>query len=142
MKWIFLYSRYILLFIVIISATALTAVSYALSNSARSFGSCVSEARGERAISADLMISLVETYCSALGEDASVSVIISSRKNIDKDRVAVFKYDPAREDIAPSISVRGSDIFLSISEISTVIDKKMNYGSYHIIYDIKKIDFP
>jgi hypothetical protein len=122
------------------SLAVLVAASHALSNPLPSLGACVSQPRGKHAISAELVVSLVETYCSSLGEDAAVSVTVSMKTG--KDKSVIFKYDPARDEILPSISVRGNSIIVSIAEISTIIDRRERFGPYRIIYNIGKIDYP
>ena len=102
--------------------------------------SCTSEAEGKYAISAHLVVSVVYTSCKMLASYDSVSVTLSNVSG--KNETEIFDYDPGEAELAPDVSMRGSYIVVSISDVTSIRYQAKSYGKNPIIYNIGKIDYP
>ena len=105
-----------------------------------SLASCASEPEGKYAISSDLVVSVVYTSCKVLASEEFVSVAVSNVSG--KYREEIFNFDPGETELVPVVSMRGNSIFVSISEVSSIIYQAKSYGKHPIIDNIGKIYYP
>jgi hypothetical protein len=84
---------------------------------------------------------IIETDCSTLGEDASVSIYASL---VGQKRAALlFKYGPAGIDPYPSIAVTDQgNVSISVSVVSDVILQRFEWRSVSVDYHIGRVISP
>jgi hypothetical protein len=101
---------------------------------------CITEVRREIHLPSGLKFSIVETDCSTLGEDASVSIYGLNEAH-GSDRTLLFKYGPDSDQVS-AIEITGEDgILMSIPSVSDVILMKTLWMDRLIKYNIGHIDY-
>ena len=96
---------------------------------------CITEVRREIYLPSGLQFSIVETDCSTLGEDASVSIYGLNEAD-GAGRTLLFKYGPASDQVS-AIEITGEDgILISIPSVSDVVFTKTLWMNRLIKYNI------
>jgi hypothetical protein len=102
---------------------------------------CITEVRREIRLPSGLEFSIVETDCSTLGEDASVSIYGSNEAD-GAGRTLLFKYGPDSDQVS-AIEITGEGVILiSIPGVSDVVFTKTLWMDRLIKYNIGHIDYP
>lgn len=102
---------------------------------------CITEVRREIRLPSGLEFSIVETDCSTLGEDASVSIYGLNAED-GAGRSLLFKYGPASDQVS-AIEITGEDgILISIPSVSDVVFTKTLWMDRLIKYNIGHIYHP
>ena len=102
---------------------------------------CITEVRREIRLPSGLEFSIVETDCSTLGEDASVSIYGLNEAD-GAGRTLLFKYGPDSDQVS-AIEITGEDgILISIPSVSDVTFMKARWMDRLVKYNIGHIDYP
>jgi hypothetical protein len=102
---------------------------------------CITEVRREIRLPSGLEFSIVETDCSTLGEDASVSIYGLNEAD-GAGRTLLFKYGPDSDQVS-AIEITGEDgILISIPSVSDVVFTKTLWMDRLIKYNIGHIYHP
>jgi hypothetical protein len=81
-----------------------------------------------------------ETDCSTLGEDASISVLVS--KAGQTKEALLFKYDPAGVTLPIITPLNDHTIKISVPRISIVMFRRDSWENLSVVYSIGSIDHP
>jgi hypothetical protein len=102
---------------------------------------CITEVRREIHLPSGLKFSVVETDCSTLGEDASVSIYGLDEAH-DAGKTLLFKFGPDSDQVS-AIEITGEDgILISIPSVSDVIFMETMWMDRLIKYNIGHADYP
>ena len=103
-----------------------------------SVNACIIHLRREITVPSGPKFSTVETDCSTLGEDTSVSIYGAAAD----DRALLLKYSPDANRVAEITIADGNNIVISIPTVSSIQSMKPSWCDRVIKYDVGHIDYP
>src|SRR5262245_49394901 len=103
-----------------------------------SVNACITDLRREITVPSGLKFSIVETDCSTLGEDTSISIYGATAD----DRTLLLRYSPDSDRVAEITIADGDNIVISIPTVSSIQSMETSWRNRVIKYDVGHIDYP